>query len=392
MANNLRVVIVAAGQGKRMMSNINKQYLSLNGRPVLSYSLDFFEQLDIVEEIVVVTGEKEIDYCEQEIIKRFKYNKVSAVIPGGKERQDSVWAGLQRIGTDTGLVAVHDGARPLLSSVVFFRLLKEAEEWGAAIPGIASKDTIKMVDKEGSVCQTLDRSTLFAIQTPQIFNYGQLLTAYQQAYQEDFRGTDDASLFERYIGRVKMVEGDYNNLKITTPGDLIIAEALLRGYKGAMTLRIGTGFDVHQLIEGRKLILGGEEIPFNKGLLGHSDADVLLHAICDAILGAAALGDIGQHFPDTASEYKDIDSLILLHQVGQLLQMKGFSIINIDSTIVAQQPKLASYIPAMAANIAKTVGIGVDQVSVKATTTEGLGFEGRGEGISAQAVVLIENK
>jgi 2-C-methyl-D-erythritol 2,4-cyclodiphosphate synthase len=157
-------------------------------------------------------------------------------------------------------------------------------------------------------------------------------------------------------------------------------------------MRIGTGYDVHVLVEGRRLMLGGVEIPYAKGLLGHSDADVLLHAICDALLGAAALGDIGQHFPDTASEYENIDSLILLRQVGQLLQDKGFSIINIDSTIVAERPKLAPHISAMAANISVTLGIGVGQVSVKATTTEGLGFEGRGEGISAQAIALIENK
>ena len=155
-------------------------------------------------------------------------------------------------------------------------------------------------------------------------------------------------------------------------------------------MRIGTGYDVHRLVEGRKLVLGGVEIPYAKGLLGHSDADVLLHAICDALLGAAALGDIGQHFPDTASEYKNIDSLILLRQVGQLLEKQGFRVGNIDSTIVAERPKLAPYIPAMAANIACNLGIGLGKVSVKATTTEGLGFEGRGEGISAQAVALIK--
>jgi len=157
-------------------------------------------------------------------------------------------------------------------------------------------------------------------------------------------------------------------------------------------MRIGTGYDVHRLVEGRKLILGGLDIPFEKGLLGHSDADVLLHAVCDALLGAAAMGDIGQHFPDTASEYKDINSLLLLKQVGQLIQMKGFSIANIDSTIVAERPRIASFIPAMADNIAVTLGISVEQISIKATTTEGLGFEGRGEGISAQAIVLIKNK
>jgi len=155
-------------------------------------------------------------------------------------------------------------------------------------------------------------------------------------------------------------------------------------------LRIGSGYDVHRLVEGRKLVLGGVNIPFARGLEGYSDADVLLHAVCDALLGAAALGDIGQHFPDTDRKYKDIDSLILLQQVGILLQQRGQSIINIDSTIVAQEPKLAPYIPAMAANISRTLGIGLDQVSVKATTTEGLGFEGQKQGISAQAVVLIE--
>ena len=155
-------------------------------------------------------------------------------------------------------------------------------------------------------------------------------------------------------------------------------------------MRIGTGYDVHRLVEGRKLVLGGVEIPYTMGLLGHSDADVLLHAICDALLGAAALGDIGKHFPDTSTQFKDIDSLILLQRVGLLLKEHGFSVINIDSTIIAQEPKLAPYISIMAANIARVMGIGAEQVSVKATTTEGLGFEGQGQGISAQAVVLIE--
>jgi 2-C-methyl-D-erythritol 4-phosphate cytidylyltransferase len=229
MVNNLRVVIAAAGRGSRMKSSTNKQYMLLNSRPILAYSLDFFEKLDVVDEIVVVTGEKDLVYCEREIIKPFKYKKVSAVITGGKERQDSVWAGLRKLGADTKFVAVHDGARPLLSSSVLYRLLEEAEEWGAAIPGIASKDTLKVVDRDDFVRQTLDRTTVYAIQTPQVFKYEELMAAYQQAQEEDFRGTDDASLFEHFIGRVKVVEGDYNNIKITTPGDMLIAEALLKG-------------------------------------------------------------------------------------------------------------------------------------------------------------------
>lgn len=228
MASNLRVVIAAAGKGSRMKSFTNKQYMLLNSRPVLSYSLDFFEKINMVDEIVVVCGVNELEYCQREIIDRFHYSKVSKLLPGGRERQDSVWAGLKELGGDTNLVAVHDGARPLLSSAVFSRLVNEAEKWGAAIPGIISKDTLKVVDRDGFVRQTLDRSSVYAIQTPQIFKYSELLTAYRQSYEDDFRGTDDASLFEHYIGRVKVVEGDYNNLKITTPEDLVTAEALLK--------------------------------------------------------------------------------------------------------------------------------------------------------------------
>jgi 2-C-methyl-D-erythritol 4-phosphate cytidylyltransferase len=227
MANNLRVVIAAAGKGSRMKSNINKQYMSINGSPVLAYSLSFFEQLKMVDKIVVVTGEGEQEFCQKEIITKFKFNKTS-IVPGGKERQDSVWAGLKTLGEDTDLVAVHDGARPLLSLDVFTKLLAEADKWGAAIPGITCKDTLKMVDRDGFVRKTMDRDSVFAIQTPQVFKFNELVIAYQQAYEEGFRATDDASLFENYIGRVKVVQGDYNNIKITTPEDISIAEALLR--------------------------------------------------------------------------------------------------------------------------------------------------------------------
>ena len=228
MVNNLRVVIAAAGRGTRMGGQTNKQFLAINSRPVLSYSLEFFEKCELVDKVVVVTGEKEVEYCKREIIRKYDYSKVSAVIKGGSQRQDSVWAGLKELGADTDYVAVHDGARPILSTGILSRLLKEAEEWGAAIPGVASKDTIKTVDRDGFVRQTLDRSTIFAIQTPQVFKFAELRLAYQQAYEEGFTGTDDASLFEKYIGRVKVVEGDYQNIKITTPVDLIIAGSILQ--------------------------------------------------------------------------------------------------------------------------------------------------------------------
>lgn len=228
MVNNLRVVIAAAGTATRMGSKINKQYLLLKSRPILAYSLDTFEEFDLVDEIVIVANPMEVEYCEKEIVKKYRYKKVSQVVPGGKERQDSVWMGLKQLQSDTDLVAVHDGARPLLSFQLLEDLLVEAEEWGAAIPGIVATDTLKLIDRDDFVRQTLDRSSVVSIQTPQIFKYQELLTAYNQAYEEGFTATDDASLFETYIGRVKVVKGDHRNLKITTPQDLKIAEVLLR--------------------------------------------------------------------------------------------------------------------------------------------------------------------
>lgn len=227
MVNNLRVVIAAAGKSKRMGGNDNKQYMKINSYPVLAYSLNFFEKTTIVDEIVIVTAKNEIEYCQKELVDKYKIQKVAAVIAGGKERQDSVWKGLQYLNKNTDYVAVHDGARPLISETVLHNLLKEAEKWGAAVPGVRSKDTIKMIDRDGFVKQTLDRDRLIAIQTPQVFKFSELQQAYLQAIEDDFMGTDDATLFERYIGRVKVVEGDYNNIKITTPGDLNIVKSLM---------------------------------------------------------------------------------------------------------------------------------------------------------------------
>ncbi|NLX03426.1 MAG: 2-C-methyl-D-erythritol 4-phosphate cytidylyltransferase [Syntrophomonadaceae bacterium] len=228
MVNNLRVVIAAAGTGSRMKSKINKQYMLLNSRPVLSYSLDVFEKYEAVDEIVIVAHPRDTEYCEKEIVKKFGYRKVKKVIPGGEQRQDSVWAGLLQLNRDTtDYVAVHDGARPLLTSALLTDLIKQAEEWGAAIPGVYARDTLKMVDRDGFVGNTLDRSSTVFIQTPQIFRFREIYQAYEMAREEGFTSTDDAALFEKYIGRVKVVPGNYNNLKITTPEDLIIAQALL---------------------------------------------------------------------------------------------------------------------------------------------------------------------
>jgi 2-C-methyl-D-erythritol 4-phosphate cytidylyltransferase len=228
MDDNLRVVIAAAGVGRRMGGGINKPYRLLLSRPVLAYSIDVFEAHPQVDEIIVVAHPDEVDYCQSEVIKPYGYKKVSRVIPGGAERQDSVWAGLQSLGPDTAYVAFHDGARPLLSKGLIDRLLEAAREWGAAIPGVTARDTLKKIDRDGFVAQTLDRSVVSMIQTPQIFQYQELRRAYEFAYRDGLIGTDDASLFEVYIGRVKVVPGEDNNIKMTTSEDLLIAEALLR--------------------------------------------------------------------------------------------------------------------------------------------------------------------
>lgn len=227
MANNLRVVIAAAGIGSRMGSKINKQYLNLNSRPLLTHSLDIFEDFKAVDEIVIVAHARDVEYCEKEVVKKYGYRKISRVIAGGEMRQDSVWAGLQCLDKDSEYVAVHDGARPLFTSRLLEALLEEASEWGAAIPGLAARDTMKMVDRDGFVTMTLDRASVVSIQTPQIFSFSELYQAYTNAYEEGYMSTDDAALFEKYIGRVKIVPGEYRNMKITTPEDLVIAASLM---------------------------------------------------------------------------------------------------------------------------------------------------------------------
>lgn len=228
MPDRINIVVAAAGTGSRMGSTTNKQFMLLGSRPVLTYCLDFFEAQAEVESIVVVCRADEVDYCSREIIRGYQYAKVLAVIAGGPERQDSVWNGLRCLQSKQEWVAIHDGARPLLTAKVFGEIFRAARQFGAAIPGLSPKDTLKIVDNEHFVYQTLNRSSIVAVQTPQIFKAADLLKAYDLARTDNFCGTDDASLYERYIGKVKVVEGDYQNLKITTPEDLALAEAILQ--------------------------------------------------------------------------------------------------------------------------------------------------------------------
>ena len=390
----ITAIIAAAGAGKRMGSGTNKVFLSLAGTPIITMSCAVLAACGEVDELVIAAAPDELEEVT-ELLQTHDPGIPWQVVAGGRERQFSIANALAAVNLESDIILVHDAARPLVQPQEVRAVIAAAKEHQAAGLAVPVKDTIKAVDIDQFAVATPPRETLWAIQTPQAFAADLLRRAYKQAQADGFLGTDDASLVERLGIKVKLVTGSYRNLKMTTPDDLVTGEALLAAgctssvEKGGSRLRIGTGYDVHRLVEGRKLILGGVEVPHTLGLDGHSDADVLLHAIKDALLGAAALGDIGRHFPDTKLEYKGVSSVLLLKRVRELIAEKGYRVHNVDATIIAEKPKLAPYIALMNQNIADALAISLDQVNVKATTTEGLGFTGRREGIAAQAVATI---
>ncbi len=321
-------------------------------------------------------------------LSRFPLPKPTRILAcGGATRQQTVANALRHLPEGVPFVAVHDAARPLVSHALLDRLVEVAQQHGTAVPALPVQDTLKRAANGGQVLETLPREGVYRVQTPQIFRTDWLIKAHQRAIEEGFtEATDDAQLLERAGYPVHLALGDPRNLKLTTPDDW----SLLRLYagEGALT-RTGIGYDIHQLTEGRTLMLGGVAIDYPLGLLGHSDADVVTHAICDALLGAAALGDIGQHFPNSDPRWKDAPSLRLLHQVGALLHQHGWRPLHVDAMVIAESPKLAPYIPAMRTQIAQTLGILPEQVSIKATTNEGMDAVGARRAIACYAVATI---
>ena len=303
-----------------------------------------------------------------------------------------MWNGLSALPADCTRVLIHDGARCLVDDDTIGNVKRSVEACGTGVAAIPVIDTIKEVDENERVTQTPARANLRAVQTPQGFDLPLIMQAHRYAQEHDFTGTDDASLLEYMQHPVQLVEGARRNLKLTIPEDIMIGNAYLAEETGLPAMRIGQGYDVHKLVEDRKLILCGVDVPHTLGLLGHSDADVALHALMDAMLGAMALGDIGRHFPDTDPRYSGISSMKLLEHVVALLAENNARVTNADVTIVAQKPKLLPYIQQMRENVAAALNLPVTRVSVKATTTERLGFEGRMEGISAQAVCMVESR
>ncbi len=371
-------VLVAGGHSSRM-KGVDKLTLELDGVTVLERSLRAFALHPEVDAVVAVTRPDLIPLVEG---WRSRYPKIAAVVAGGDTRCLSVKAGIAEVPETSEFVAIHDGARPFVSAELITAVIRAAEEIGAAAPATAVVDTVKTVDGLDFVTGTPDRSILRAVSTPQVFR----LDVYRSLIQDETDTFDDCQLFEKAGLPVKLVPGERTNFKITSPEDVVRAKM----QTGEVGFRVGHGYDVHRLTEGRKLILGGVEIPFEKGLLGHSDADVLLHAVADAILGAAALGDIGKHFPDTDDRWEGADSRIILRESVRLAAEAGFCPVNVDVTVLCQRPKLAPHIPAMRANLAQDLGLSVERISVKATTEEGLGFTGEGLGIACHAVTLMK--
>lgn len=382
------VIIAAAGNSTRMGEGIDKQFVMVGGRPLLWYSLHRFSSMPGVKQLLVTVSPGNEERVTA-LLKETVCNIPWQVVYGGSERQHSIRNAILLTDESVDLVAVHDGARPFVETETIRQSIEVAAKYGAAAAAVPVKDTIKMADIDFVVQKTLDRSTLWQIQTPQTFRRELLVAAHEQAAAAGVLATDDAALVEWTGGSVRLVQGSYYNFKVTTPEDVVLAEAVAAGGKVRNMQRVGIGYDVHRFVAGRPLMLGGVPVPYSLGLEGHSDADVLLHAISDALLGAAGLGDIGRHFPDTDPRYKGISSLILLREVRDKLAEAGFVTHNVDAVIEAQEPKMAPFISQMNERIAEALGVEVSQVNVKATTTEKLGFVGRQEGIAAQAVVMV---
>ncbi|MBQ8606266.1 MAG: 2-C-methyl-D-erythritol 2,4-cyclodiphosphate synthase [Clostridia bacterium] len=383
MSKTVSAVIVCAGNSSRM-GGINKIFSKVNGIPVIALTLDKCQKSKTLTDIIVVT-KPENHSAIVDIAKKYGITKPLQITDGGSTRAESVLRGVGLSKSD--YVSIMDGARPLVLSSDIDNTAFAAFEFGAAALGTPMTDTVKKVDKNAVIETTVDRSNLVRIQTPQIFEREKYSELAIKASSVDHEFTDDCSIYEYFGEKVKIVNSSNENIKITVQSDLETCSRLM----SPLAVRVGHGYDVHKLTEDRKLVLCGVEIDFELGLLGHSDADVALHALMDSMLGAAAMGDIGRHFPDTSAEFKDISSMVLLERVAKSVFEK-YTFGNCDVTIIAQKPKLLPHIPKMRENIANTLGVPVDTVNVKATTEEKLGFTGALEGISAHSVCTLYRK
>lgn len=387
-------LIPAAGRGARFGSPENKVFADLLGRPLLAWTLEAFANCPTVDRVFLIAGADDTDRLRG-IGEAFGGGKVRAVVPGGADRQASVEAGLRQA-AGAEFVVIHDAARPCVTPELIEGVSLTGRIFGAATVAVPVGDTLVRSGNadDGFARDTVSRDNVWAVQTPQVFQRELLVRAHRRAEETNApRGTDDAGLVQSLLGEpVHLFPGSPENLKVTRPEDLALAEAVLARRQPAAVplLRVGHGYDVHPFAPGRPLVLGGVLFPNEaRGLLGHSDADVLLHAVCDALLGAAGLGDIGKLFPPSEAAHKDRASVEFLREVFARLDAAGWRVANVDVTVLAEAPKIGPRADAMKQVIASALHVAPEQVGIKATTNEGMGFVGRGEGIAAHATALI---
>ncbi|HKT80415.1 MAG TPA: 2-C-methyl-D-erythritol 4-phosphate cytidylyltransferase [Vicinamibacterales bacterium] len=392
---HVTAIIAAGGRGLRFGGASPKQFLSVAGTPVLERSLRLFLAHPEVDEVVVVLPLEAVASPPPYLVGA---RKPVRVVAGGARRQDSVSNGFDVTNPETDVVIIHDAARPFASADLVSRTIAAAAESGAAIAALPARDTVKRASPEMLVRETMPRDTIFLAQTPQAFRRRVLADALALA-ETGTDATDEAALAERAGHPVRIVAGEAANMKITTPDDVAVAEAIAAGDERGFsrtaspeTIRMGTGYDLHRLVEGRPLMVGGVQIPSERGAMGHSDGDVACHAVTDALLGAACLGDIGRHFPDTDPAWKGAAGVDLLGRSVALLARRGYTVVNVDITVILERPKIKDHVATMRASIAAAIGIADDAVSVKGKTNEGVDAVGRGEAIAAHAVAVIRSR
>jgi 2-C-methyl-D-erythritol 4-phosphate cytidylyltransferase/2-C-methyl-D-erythritol 2,4-cyclodiphosphate synthase len=395
-ARRIWAVVPAAGRGERFeksagASHLPKQYAPLAGATVLEWSLRPLLCEPRIERVVVVVAPDDAHWREH----ASRSAKLLTAL-GGASRQDSVLAGLKKLrehASPEDWVLVHDAARPCLESADVAALIA-ALEAGASGAVLAAPvvDTVKR-ERDGTVCETVDRSGLWRALTPQAFALGELERALEEAAHSNVSVTDESQAMERQGVRPVLVQGSPFNIKVTRAADLPVAARILQSAENRTMsgkVRIGQGFDVHTFGDGDHVVLGGVRIAHDRGVIAHSDGDVVIHALCDAVLGALGKGDIGRHFPDTDPRYRGADSRLFLRTVAAMMREAGYRLVNADVTVLAEAPRIAAHRDAMAANLAEDLDAAPELINIKATTTERMGFVGRGEGLAAQAAVLLE--
>lgn len=393
---DIAVIIVAAGRGLRAGGGEPKQYRLLDGAPVLAHTLRAFAAHPLIGRILTVIhpDDRPLYDAIHDTIEATA--TLLPAVAGGDTRQMSVRAGLEALATEPpDYILIHDAARPFVTADLIERAVGAARLYGAAVPGIPMADTVKVVDSQGKVRATPDRASLYAVQTPQAFHYTSLQAAHAKANEQGIDGlTDDAAIAEWSGMAVQVFEGDTGNMKLTRAEDIEAADRRMRARHGYTvrldyTVRLGTGYDVHAFADGDHIWLGGVRIDHTRGILAHSDGDVVLHALTDAVLGALADGDIGSHFPPSDPQWKGASSDRFLIHALDLLRARGGVLDHLDATVICETPKIGPHREAIRARIADICGLPLDAVSIKATTSERLGFTGRQEGIAAQAAATI---